>query len=148
MKLHKRIIDSLIILTGPAGTTILYVGGEAGNIDAEGVVRILFSALGLMVVAVLVSVLIHSHISQFRRAMWVSVISTIIIRLPLAYWFASLSRSAQWPAGNPDSLYWSLLIAWVSGAAVTAWLYSRGRWRKRAEDALAANTAVPQPADA
>ena len=65
--------------------------------------------------------------------MWVSVISTIIIRLPLAYWFASLSRSAQWPAGNPDSLYWSLLISWVSACLITAAFYRWGKWRKRAE---------------
>ncbi len=65
--------------------------------------------------------------------MWVSVISTIIIRLPLAYLFASLSRSAQWPAGNPDSLYWSLLISWVSACLITAAFYRWGKWRKRAE---------------
>ncbi|MDD3212318.1 MAG: MATE family efflux transporter [Eubacteriales bacterium] len=65
--------------------------------------------------------------------MWISIIVTIIIRLPLAYLFAAITRSAEWPNGNPSSIYWSLLIAWVSGCLLTSALYRWGRWRRRAE---------------
>lgn len=65
--------------------------------------------------------------------MWVSVIVTVGVRLPLAYLLAWLTRSPAWPNGDPSCLYWSLLLAWVTGAAITTWIYSRGKWRKRAE---------------
>ena len=65
--------------------------------------------------------------------MWVSVIVTIVIRLPLAYLFAWLTRSPEWPNGDPSCLYWSLLIAWLSGATITTLFYTKGKWRKRAE---------------
>jgi len=65
--------------------------------------------------------------------MWVSLISTIFLRLPLAYLFAWMTRSALWPNGDPSCLYWSLLISWVSAALMTIWLYRHGKWRKRAE---------------
>ena len=125
MKLHKRIIDSLIILTGPAGTTILYVGGEAGNIDAEGVVRILFSALGLMVVAVLVSVLIHSHISQFRRVMWVSVICSEPLYVGLLVGFILILPEGR---GRAESIMWLpiMVLFLIPFALPTAWSVSYG----------------------
>ncbi|MDD3409790.1 MAG: MATE family efflux transporter [Eubacteriales bacterium] len=65
--------------------------------------------------------------------MWISLIATIVIRMPLAYLLAYLTRSPEWPAGNPDSLYWSLLISWVSGCLITAVCYRKGKWRGRAE---------------
>ena len=65
--------------------------------------------------------------------MWISIITTFIIRLPLAYLFAGNSQSAVWPNGDPSSIYWSLLIAWVSGALITMVVYEKGRWRRRAE---------------
>ena len=65
--------------------------------------------------------------------MWVSIIVTVLIRLPLAYLLAWLTRSPAWPNGDPSCLYWSLLIAWLSGAVITSLFYWKGKWRKRAE---------------
>ena len=65
--------------------------------------------------------------------MWISLIATIIIRMPLAYLFAAVTRSPEWPNGNPDCLYWSLLISWVCGALITTLAYRHGKWRKKAE---------------
>ena len=64
--------------------------------------------------------------------MWISLITTIIIRMPLAYGLAFLTRSEAMPSGNPDSLFISLLISWVMGAALTALMYRKGKWRKLA----------------
>lgn len=65
--------------------------------------------------------------------MWIGIIQTVIIRLPLAYLFAALTKSPEWPNGNPSCLYWSLLISWISAFFITAALYRWGKWRKRAE---------------
>ena len=64
--------------------------------------------------------------------MWISFITTVVIRVPLAYGIAFLTRGAEFPKGNPDCLYISLLISWVLGAMITYALYRRGKWKHKA----------------
>ena len=61
--------------------------------------------------------------------MWISLITTIIIRVPLAYGIAFLTRSEALPNGSPDSIFISLLISWVMGAVLTSISYRRGKWQ-------------------
>ena len=61
-------------------------------------------------------------------SMWISIITTVIIRIPLAYLLAFLTRSEEWPNGNPDALFFSLLTVWVMGAIITYLWYRRGKW--------------------
>ena len=63
--------------------------------------------------------------------MWISFITTFVIRMPLAYAIAYFTRSETLPNGTPDSIFISLLISWVMGAVLTAVLYRRGRWKQR-----------------
>ena len=62
--------------------------------------------------------------------MWISFVTTIIVRMPLAYGLAYLTRSEALPNGSPDSIFISLLIAWVTGAVLTTIFYRRGKWRR------------------
>ncbi len=64
--------------------------------------------------------------------MWISFITTVVIRVPLAYGIAFITRGAEFPKGNPDCLYISLLISWVLGAMITYALYRRGKWKHKA----------------
>lgn len=64
-------------------------------------------------------------------SMWISMITTIAIRVPVAYALAYLTRSPQWPNGSPDSLYFSLLSSWVMGALLNYLWYRRGNWRQK-----------------
>ncbi len=64
--------------------------------------------------------------------MWLSLITTIFLRVPTAYGLAYLTRSPQYPNGRPESLFVSLLIAWVLGAAITFFFYKKGYWRNKA----------------
>ncbi len=68
--------------------------------------------------------------------MWISIVTTVIIRMPLAYLWAYLTRSPQWPNGDPVCLYGSLLTAWIAGCLLSTLVYFKGKWRKRTEDAL------------
>ena len=63
--------------------------------------------------------------------MWISVIATILIRLPLAYLLAYMTRSEAWPNGHPNALFASLLISWVLAMAGTVVLYRKGAWKKK-----------------
>lgn len=64
--------------------------------------------------------------------MWISMITTILLRIPVAYGMAALTASAEWPNGHPFSLSTSLLISWTMGAVITFIAYRRGKWRKLA----------------
>lgn len=64
--------------------------------------------------------------------MVISIITTIAIRLPIAYLMAYFTRSPELPTGAPESLFWSLLISWLVGVLLTVILYRRGKWRSKA----------------
>ncbi|MBQ6346374.1 MAG: MATE family efflux transporter [Clostridia bacterium] len=63
--------------------------------------------------------------------MWISIITTILIRLPLAWLLAFLTRSQAWPHGNPQALFASLLISWVLAMVMTVIAHRKGAWRRR-----------------
>lgn len=63
--------------------------------------------------------------------MWISIIETFFLRMPLAYLMVYLSRSEAYPIGNQDMIYWSLLIAWLIGAIMSIAFYRFGNWRKK-----------------
>lgn len=62
--------------------------------------------------------------------MWISMFTTIILRVPSAYILAWLSRCEEWPNGRPEALSASLLLCWVLGAVINAVAYRRGKWRR------------------
>ncbi|MDD3336392.1 MAG: MATE family efflux transporter [Eubacteriales bacterium] len=65
--------------------------------------------------------------------MWISIITTVIIRMPIAYLWAYLTRSPEFPAGDPTCLYGSLLTAWLLGCLMTVVVYCRGKWKRKCD---------------
>ncbi|HZJ58089.1 MAG TPA: MATE family efflux transporter, partial [Clostridia bacterium] len=63
--------------------------------------------------------------------MWISLITTIILRVPIAYTIAYFTRSAAYPTGRPEATYVSLLVSWVFGAIITILFFRKGNWRKK-----------------
>jgi len=64
--------------------------------------------------------------------MWISLISTVLLRVPIAYGIAYFTRSELYPTGRPESTFISLLVSWTLGAVITALLYRKGDWRSKA----------------
>ena len=64
--------------------------------------------------------------------MWLSLITTFFLRVPIAYGLVFLTRSAQYPNGRPESVFISLVTAWVCGAMINAYFYKKGSWRNKA----------------
>ncbi|NLM42308.1 MAG: MATE family efflux transporter [Firmicutes bacterium] len=64
--------------------------------------------------------------------MWISIITTVVIRVPLAYILVYLTRSPEHPTGRPEAVFVSLLVAWTLGAVITYAAYRRGKWRSKA----------------
>lgn len=63
--------------------------------------------------------------------MWISIATTVVTRIPIAYGLAFLTRSEQNPIGLPESIYISLLISWVIGSVLTVIFYMKGKWKSR-----------------
>lgn len=64
--------------------------------------------------------------------MWISIVQTVGIRVPLAYLMVHFTKSELNPQGRPDCLFISLVTSWVLGAALTAIFYRKGKWRDAA----------------
>ena len=62
--------------------------------------------------------------------MWISIFTTIVLRLPIAYIMAYFTRSAEWPNGHPYSLSASIVTAWVLGGVISVIAYRMGKWKK------------------
>ena len=74
--------------------------------------------------------------------MWISIIVTVIIRMPLAYGIAYLTRTPEMPTGSGDSVYYSQLLAWVLGAVLNCVLYKKGVWKKRIQNRQSQNEII------
>ena len=64
--------------------------------------------------------------------MWMSLCTTVLIRVPLAYGISFLTRTPELPFGRYECVQISLLTTWVLGAVLTAILYRRGKWKSKA----------------
>ena len=63
--------------------------------------------------------------------MWISIITTVIIRVPLAYIISWATRTADKPTGSYLCIFISLLVSWLLGALITFVAYQRGGWKKK-----------------
>ena len=64
--------------------------------------------------------------------MWISLITTVAIRVPVAYGIAWLTSPTGDPAdGMRECIQISLLASWCIGAALTALFYRIGKWKHK-----------------
>ena len=63
--------------------------------------------------------------------MWVSIIQTIALRVPIAYLLAWLTRSPEFPHGSPVALFGSLMISWTIGMIISIVAFKTGKWRNK-----------------
>ena len=64
--------------------------------------------------------------------MWISIATTIFIRVPIAYGISYLTRTPELPNGRQECIFISLLVSWVIGALITFVFYKRGKWKEKA----------------
>ncbi len=67
---------------------------------------------------------------ETKVPMYISIITTVILRMPLAYLLAYLTRNAEWPNGQPAALFVSLLASWVVAMLLSILTYKMKFWRK------------------
>ena len=64
--------------------------------------------------------------------MWISMLTTVAIRVPVAYGISFLTRTPELPFGRFECIHISLLSSWCIGAILTAFFFSRGKWKRKA----------------
>jgi len=63
--------------------------------------------------------------------MWISLITTVLVRVPLAYGISFLTRTAELPYGRSECIQISLVSSWMLGAILTFIFYRIGKWKNK-----------------
>ena len=63
--------------------------------------------------------------------MWITLIATIVLRIPTAYIMAALTKSPEYPNGHPVSIFTSLLVSWSIGMIISIVIFRIGKWKKK-----------------
>ena len=64
--------------------------------------------------------------------MWISLITTVAVRVPIAYGISFMTRTPELPNGQKECIQISLLSSWVIGAVLTVIFYRLGKWKNKA----------------
>ncbi len=106
--------------------------------DTESLVTLSMQMMRILAVGYIAMAVTQSLSGVMRGAgdtmtpMWISIVTTIVIRVPLAYGLVALTKSEAFPKGRRECLFISLLISWVIGAVLTGIFYKRGKWKGKA----------------
>ena len=106
--------------------------------DTSELVTLSANMMKILVVGYLAMAITQSLSGVMRGAgdtitpMWISMITTVVIRVPLAYGLAFLTRTPELPNGRYQVLWISLLVCWCMGALLTFLFYKKRNWKKKA----------------
>lgn len=126
----SAVLTSLILIFGKALMGIFTKTPELVDLSRD--------MMGILAVGYVAMAVTQSLSGVMRGAgdtvtpMWISIATTIFIRVPVAYGIAFLTRSAQFPGGRQECIFISLLSSWVAGALITFFFYKRGKWKEKA----------------
>jgi len=124
------VLTSLILIFGKALMGIFTKTPELVDLSRE--------MMGILAVGYIAMAVTQGLSGVMRGAgdtvtpMWISIVMTIFLRVPIAYGLVYLTRSEQFPQGRKESIYISLLVSWVLGAVITCFFYKKGKWREKA----------------
>ncbi|MDO4327904.1 MAG: MATE family efflux transporter [Lachnospiraceae bacterium] len=125
----SAVITALILLFGRHLMAIFTSTEELVNLSAN-MMRIL--AAGYIAMAVTQSLSgVMRGAGDTMTPMWISMVTTVAVRVPLAYGIAWLTRTPELPQGRYECIWISLLCSWVLGALITLFFYRLGWWEKK-----------------
>ena len=103
------------------------------NLGVQGLQTLAFGYICFSVTQVLQGTMRGAGETQVP--MWISFFTTVVLRLPLAYLLAYLTRTpgadSAWPHGRPSALFVSLLTSWVVAMLLSIITYRMKWWRKK-----------------
>lgn len=114
------------------GRSLMHLFTNTQELIDRGMVFMRILALGYVAMAVIQALSgVQRGAGDTMTPMWISVFTSVFLRVTLAYGIAWLTRSPEYPNGLPHAIYWSMLITWSAGALINIWAYRYGRWRKK-----------------
>ena len=115
------------------GKSLMKVFSDTDELVEMSYYLMMILAVGYIAVAVTQSLSgIMRGAGDTMTPMWISLITTVAIRVPIAYGISYLTRTAELPYGRSECIQISLLSSWVIGAILTAIFYAAGKWKKKA----------------
>lgn len=129
-------VGTSAVITG----VILLLGKQLMHIftDTQELVELSYNLMLILAVGYIAVAVTQSLSGIMRGAgdtmtpMWISLITTVAIRVPVAYGISFLTRTAELPYGQKECIQISLLLSWVLGAVLTAIFYRMGKWKTKA----------------
>ena len=126
----SAVITSLILLFGK---TLMGIFTNTAEL-----VELSRNMMGILAVGYIAMAVTQSLSGVMRGAgdtmtpMWISIATTIFIRVPIAYGISFLTRTPELPNGRQECIFISLLSSWLIGAIITFIFYKRGKWKEKA----------------
>ncbi|MEG1426476.1 MAG: MATE family efflux transporter [Oscillospiraceae bacterium] len=133
--LKISLITSLVLVTSLIifGEALMRIFTTTPEVIDLGMRMIRMMAIGYVGVAITQVLMgIMRGAGDTVTPMIISLITTVVLRVPVAYLLAFVTRSAAQPTGAPESIFYSLMISWTLGAIITAIFYRRGKWKSKA----------------
>ena len=140
-RVQKGVIQGSLIAQGFAITIVailMFLGRFLFSIFTDTVQLIDLAEQMMRIMAVgYIAVSINQVLGGVMRGcgntvtpMWISIFTTVVLRIPIAYLIAYFTRSAEFPHGHPYALSISLLISWVMGMIIAVAAFRFGKTRK------------------
>lgn len=126
----SAVITSLILIFGKSLMGIFTKTPELVELSRD--------MMGILAVGYVAMAVTQSLSGVMRGAgdtmtpMWISIVTTIFVRVPIAYGISFLTRTPELPTGRQECIFISLLSSWVIGAVITFIFYKRGKWKEKA----------------
>ncbi len=70
-------------------------------------------------------------IGDTKTPMWISIFTSVIMRIPVAYFLARLTVTEEYPNGRAEAIFISLVSAWVVGFILSMIFFFRSRKKLR-----------------
>ena len=126
----STVITGIILIFGKHLMGVFTETTELVNLAARLMVIL---AVGYIAMAVTQSLSgIMRGAGDTMTPMWISLITTVAVRVPLAYGISFLTATEALPNGRKECIQISLLCSWVIGALLTAIFFARGKWKTKA----------------
>lgn len=130
---------AVLFSTVITGIILLFGKGLMGIFtDTKELVELSYKLMFILAVGYIAVAVTQSLSGIMRGAgdtvtpMWISLITTVFVRVPVAYGISFLTRTAELPFGRQECIQISLLFSWVLGAVITVIFYRFGKWKNKA----------------
>lgn len=124
------VLTGLIVLFGPYLMGIFTDTKELAQLSADMMKIVAFGYIAMAVTQSLSGVMRGA--GDTVTPMWISMVTTVGIRVPLVYALVNLTKTPELPQGRYECLWISMLCTWILGAIITFTFYRLGRWKKKA----------------